>query len=631
MRRYPQAAELEAALYGSIVVFDRLKQNDRAQNLCQSYLTQFPKGKYADSVGFLRGALAYDAQDFDKAISYFQDSLQNQANSPRREQMELILGDINLRQQKFDEAIAAYKRYETDFPAGTFLEQAEYRTDLALLFGGKSEEADKALRAYIQKYPTGTYVADAEYRLAVIKFAAKQYDDVIADCVAWQQKHGTAGPLAEVLSLMGDCYSSEDKNEEAVDLYIRSYKAANTVEVLDYSIFAAAKILQKQAKWTDIVSMFQEFIKSNPEHPTVVSAISWIGRADIKLGKVEEAKQYMAATAKQYLNDPSREAVDEIITQLAQLYAHTHLAIAVPAVSANPGPTAASAPPAPPSTLTAPTAPPVAPSSALSPVAEESAKELEEILTIPDLDSKATARARLLYAQAELARLQRKPEIEKQILLGVAKNFKPEDLSPILLGQTGDCLVQNGQLAEAEPFFNFLLDEYDHSPLLDYAYNGLGEVAYLQKDYPKAEKYYAKALDKGLASSKLKEITLGQAQTLLALNRPDEARPFFEQVASTRAWRGEATALSVFSLGEIQMDLGKFAEANAYYQRVFVAYQKYPDIQAKAYLKSGEAFEKLGKIPEAINTYSEMLKNPNLLPFPESGDAKLRLEHLAQK
>jgi TolA-binding protein len=284
-----------------------------------------------------------------------------------------------------------------------------------------------------------------------------------------------------------------------------------------------------------------------------------------------------------------------------------------------------------PATAPSPATPSVAPSPTPPPVASDPAKDLEAVLTIPDLDSKPTARARILYAKSELARIQRKPEIEKQILLDIAKEFKPEDLSPILLGQVGDCLVQNGQPDQAVPFYNQLMDVYDQSPVVDYAYNGLAQITFAQKDYKKADRYFSKALDKGLAASKLKEITLGEAQTLLALNRPADAKPLFEQVASNRAWRGEATALSVFSLGEIQMDQGKFAEANAFYQRVFVAYQKYPAIQAKAYLKSGEAFEKLGKVPEAINTYNEMLKNPNLSPFPESSDAKQRLDHLTQK
>jgi TolA-binding protein len=367
----------------------------------------------------------------------------------------------------------------------------------------------------------------------------------------------------------------------------------------------------KQAKWNDIVTMFQEFVKNNPDHPTVVSAISWIGRADIKLGKIDEAKQFMSDAAKQYLNDPTREAVDEIIIQLAQLYAHRHFAPAAPAsvaTTTNPSP--------------APSAPDVAP---------DPVSELEQILMIPDLGSKATARARIQFAKAELARLQRKPDVQGQILLQIAKDFQPEDLSPLILGQTGDALLQNGQPDQALPFYNQLMDQYDQSNVVDFAYNGLAKIAYDQKDYIKAEHFYFKALDKGLASAKLKDITLGEAQSLLALNRPEEARPYFEQVAANRAWRGEATALSVYSLGEIQMTKGKFAEANAYYQRVFVAYQKYPAVQAKAYLKSGEAFEKLGKIPEAINTYTEMLKNPNLTSYPEATDARQNLNRLAQK
>jgi TolA-binding protein len=627
LRGYPHCVESEAALYGSIVVFDRLKQTDRAQALCQSYLAQYPKGKYVDSVGFLRGALAYDAQDFDKAIAYFEDSLKNQPNNPRREQTEIIVGDIKLRQQKFDDAIASYTQYQKDFPSGHFMEQAEYRTALALLFKGKVDDAENALHVYLSKYPQGVYVADGEYRLAMIKFAVKQYDRAIEDCLTWQQKHGKLGPLAEVLSLMGDCYASKDKNEEAVKAYIRSYKAAQTTEVLNYSIMAATKILQKQAKWTDIITMFKEFIKDNPDHPTVVSAIFWIGRADIKLGKVEEGKQFLAATAKQYLNDPSREAVDEIITQLAQLFARKNPNILAPASATTPASTSVVA-----ASLVA-TAPSSAPPSPLSPpaAASDPVKDLEDILTIPDLDSKPTAQARILYAKSELARLQRKPEVEAQLLLEIAQKFKSEDLSPILLGQVGDCLSQNGQPDQAVPFYNQLMDGYDQSTVVDYAYNGLAQIASAQKDYKKADRYFSKALDKGMASSKLKEITLGEAQTLLALNRLNEAKPLFEEVASTRAWRGEATALSIFSLGEIQMNQGKFAEANTYYQRVFVAYQKYPAIQAKAYLKSGEAFEKLGKASEAINTYSEMLRNPNLASFSETSDAKQRLERLAKK
>ena len=603
LRRYPDCAEAETALYGVIVVFEKLKQVDRAQDLCQSYLTRYPQGKYAENVAYIRGALAYDAEDFSKALSYFGDALQKQSNGPRREQIELILGDLNLRQLKFDEAIKAYAKYQQDYPQGNYAESAQYRTGLALLFAGKPDDADRAIRAYLQKYPEGQYAADAEYRLAMVKFGAKQYDATLSDCADWQKKYGEAEPLAEVLSLEGDCYALQNKDDNAVKAYISSYQIAQTTEALNYSIFAAAKLLQKQAKWNDLITMFREFIKNKPDHPTVVSAIAWIGRAEIKLGKIDEAKEFLAATAKQYLDDPGREAVDEIISQLAQLYARRSPVFKADANS----------------------------TQALSPAVPSPAKDLEDILTIPDMSSKATACARLLFAQAELARWQRHPDIEQQNLLKIAGGFKPGDLSPVILGQVGDSLMREGQTPQASLFYHELIDDYGDSAVVDYGYNGVGQIAFNSGDYATAETYFSKALTKGLAATKLKDITFGEAQALLALNRPQEAKPYFEQVASTRAWRGEATALSVYYLGEIQMKLGKPAEANAFYQRVYVAYQKYPDAQAKAYLGSGQAFEKMGRITEARNTYSEMLRNENLVSFPEASLAKQNLERLAQQ
>ncbi len=663
MRRFSQGPEVESALYGSIIVFDKLKQTDRALGLCKDYLTRYPKGQYADSVAYLRGALAYDAEDFDNAITYFEDCLKTQPNNPRKPQIEVILGDIKLREGKFDEAIVAYQKYKKDNPNGADFEKAEYRSALSVLFEGKYDDADTALRAFMQKYPKSQYIPDAEYRLDVIKYAHFNYAEIIPDCLTWLKAHPTAEPRAEVLSLLGDTYTSTNQKDEAIAAYQKSFQASEatdpaSLQVFNDSIFAAAKLLQTQGKWLEIAHMFQSFVNANPDHPTAVSAISWIGRADIKLGKVDEAKQYMGNAAKQYLDDRTREAVDEIITQLAQLYAHQHQSVAPP-----PPPPTSSAPTTPASasgaalSSAAPAAPASAPDPGLSssapspaptttdPVATpplDPADALEQMLTIPDLDNKPTARARLLFARAELARIKRKPAVEAQYLLEIAQQFKPEDLSPLILGQVGDCLFQSGRLQDADPFYHEIIDSFNQSPLVDYGYNGVAQIALDQKDYKTADKYFSIALNKGLAASKLKDITFGEARTLLAMKRLDEATTLFQEVASTREWRGEVTAESVYSLGEIKMDMADqaadkadmksaqalYASANAYFQRVFVAYQKFPAVQAKAYLKSGEAFEKMGKVPEARNTYSELLRNPNLAAYPETSDAKDHLDNL---
>ncbi|MDQ2918300.1 MAG: hypothetical protein M3R10_00245, partial [Verrucomicrobiota bacterium] len=118
---------------------------------------------------------------------------------------------------------------------------------------------------------------------------------------------------------------------------------------------------------------------------------------------------------------------------------------------------------------------------------------------------------------------------------------------------------------------------------------------------------------------------------LMAMGRLIEARKGFEQVAAVREWRGESTAFSVYSLGEIEAKQNHWAEANAYFQRVYVGYQKFLPWVAKAYLRSAECFEKLNKSQEAANTYRELLRNEKLAGFAEAEEARKKLAAMGQQ
>jgi len=260
-----------------------------------------------------------------------------------------------------------------------------------------------------------------------------------------------------------------------------------------------------------------------------------------------------------------------------------------------------------------------------APPPEDPGAELDALLSADSGELNNTAKARILYAKAELARLRRQPAEEEKDIAQIA-TFKPEDLSPVLLGRVGDYLLGKGKLDQAKAFYDRLMEDYPKSDYADYAYNGLGEIAYQKNDLQLALRYFTDGTSKIAASQKLKDITVGEGKTLLALNRLDEAKKVFEQVASVREWRGESTAYSVYSLGEIEARKQHWAEANAYYQRVYVGYQKFLPWVAKAYIKSAECFEKLNKQQEAANTYREMLRNEKLAGFSETQTARQKLE-----
>ncbi len=597
--RFKDSPEREPALFGLIVALADINQPARAEKRCEEYLRDFKNGPNAATVGYLLGAVALQAGDPKAAETYFGRVLDAQPNSKFREQIRYLTANAKFTSGDYDGAVTAYKKYLNEFPKGDNSEDVKYRIALCALFAGKYQDALNQLEDYVKNHPNGVFLSDAKYRVAVCKYAASVYDEVIADCQAWEKQFPHNAQLGEVLALLGDAYAASDREAAAFPIYIRSYLTATTDEVMNYSLFAASKLLQKKSEWEKVGDLFSAFVKDKPDNPTVVTALYWMGKAKAHEGKVDEAKKLAADTIKKYIDDPNREAVEQLISQLAQLCVKKK----------KPGDREAAASPAP---------------------EADPGAELEQLLSASSASNSPTAKARIIFAKAELARLRRQPaEVEKN-LSEIARDFKPDDLSPLLLGEVGDHLLAAGRLDSAAEFYQRLMDDFPKSQMIDFAYNGLGEIAYQKKDYTKALQLFNDGLDKIAAAQKLKDITVGRAKTLLAFGKLDDAQKAFEQVASVREWRGEATAFAVYSLGEIAAKRNKWAEANTYFQRVFVGYQKFLPWVAKSYIASGESFEKLGKTQEAVNTYREMLRNEKLANFAETNQARKRLEALGQ-
>ena len=598
--RSGDAASRESDLFSILVTSIETNRFAQAMQYAQDYLKEFPSGPNAAIAGYLFGVAALETGDETTAQSHFGKIIESQPSHQFGEDMLLLLANSRFSQGNFEASLEAYKKYASTYPKGKYLEEVEYRRALASLFAGKYEEALKALQGFMAKYPKSNFVPDARYRLAVCKYAASLYEEVTADCNAWEKDYGTGTPpFAEVASLKGDCLAALGRNDEAITAYTAAYKAASSDEVLNYALFEAAKLRQKRGEWDQIAKMFEEFVADHPDHPTVVPSAYWIGRARTKMGKPEEAKQYVAKVVQENIANPKKDAVEQLLNQLAQLCVRKK-----PAAAASPSPAGQE--------KEAPTKPPAD---------QDPGAELDILLSARTQQS-PTAKARILFAKAELGRLRRNPIEEEKNLMGIAATFKVEDLSAVILARVGDLLLAKGQNEKAEQYFQRLKSEYPKSDYVDFAYNGLAEIAYRKGDYSKALSIFDEGIDKGVAGQKLKDFTVGRAKCLLALGRFDDAKKLFEQVASVREWRGESTAQSVYSLGEIEEKKGNLAEAISYYQRVYVAYGRFLPWVAKAYIRSAECFEKLGKSEEALNTYRELLRNEKLSSFAEYEQAR---------
>lgn len=600
------------ALFSLGALHAQLGEAEDCVRVLETYRKEFPTAKNLDATLLLQGTNLLQLERPDDAAACFDILLALKPEGPHHPSGLFLLANTRFSQNLYEESIETYKKYFTRFPKGEFVEEANYRVALAQFFAGKYGPSLDAFEAYGKKHPNGLYVADAEYRIAACYSAGGKPAEVVKLCTTWQARHGDHPVLGDVLSLHADALVALDKRDQAIALYRKSSVCASTDEVVHYSLFAANKELQRLGRWAESADMFREFLAAKPNHSSQVLAMYWLARALAKEGKPEEAKSFLSSKIRLFVEDRSQDAVEQLLGQLAQLCAKP------------------ARPPLPPPALgAAPASAETPPQSAVKPYVPE--ESLNAFLSPKDFPDTPLVKARVLFARSELARFTKKPQEAATLLDKMCDEIPADALGASLLAQCADRLLERGENAKASKFYKELMRAFPKADLLDYAYNGLGQIALLEKKPVEALRSFEDAVDKAGAANKLREVTLGRAKALLQLDRADEARPVLEQVASTREWRGEATAEAVLLLGEVLAKKGDLTGALQYFQRVFVAYQRYEKQVARAYLRAAECFEQLQEPDKAAAHYRELSTKPKLAHLPEVAVARNRLKSEAQQ
>jgi tetratricopeptide (TPR) repeat protein len=372
--------------------------------------------------------------------------------------------------------------------------------------------------------------------------------------------------------------------------------------------------------------------------------VLWISRARVKENRVEDAKKMLAEAIKPKIVNAANQQVEGLIQQLVSLSAPKRRRPAVTATAtAAPAPAAAPATAGEAKAATAETPAP-APAPAAPPpepvlTFDEAAKQLEDLITPPQNIMNGTAQMRILFAKAWLAKVMREPQKAESIFGIIIDVAKADDLSPMLLATVGYNARKKGDLEKAASCYNRLNELFKESEYADGAAVGLAEIAYEKGEHDKALELFTQAIEGYAGSSRLLDATLGKAKTLFKLKKYEESKALYEQILNTKEWRGEAHAMALLMQGEVEFAQKNWAKAIPFYQRVFIAHQKWKPIMAKAYVQCARAFVELnrpGDPPE--RQYSdreaaklllvEMTKRQDLQDLPEMKEAQQELAKL---
>ncbi len=129
-------------------------------------------------------------------------------------------------------------------------------------------------------------------------------------------------------------------------------------------------------------------------------------------------------------------------------------------------------------------------------------------------------------------------------------------------------------------------------------------------------------------SIRLSAVLLQKAGILEERGQYQEARRALEKLLANNYATGPEKAEALFALGETYMKQGKPELAVPYFQRIYIMHGRWTEWVARAYVRSGEAFEELKDREAARKTYDEMVKLDRLKDQPEMEEARERLQAL---
>jgi TolA-binding protein len=582
VRAHPDSAAAQTAQASLIYCLVQMRLFVRARTEIDGFVQMFPQAETVPVMRFLKCESLINEEQFAEAERLLIELLAAYPAHPSKDRAAFYLHLAQALQEKFEEALAGLARWTATpaYKTSTVAPDAFYWQAMALFFSGDYSNAVPRLSAFLTHWPQSRYLPDVQYRIAVVHYMQERYREAAIALAQWVQHYPDHPLIWEVRMLRGDALAAIGELERAAAVYGEA--GTNSGPYYHYAVAQEGKCYKLLEDYTNMMNIYEIYVRAVPDSPNVVEGLYWLGWAQGQMGNIAGARESYWDALTRYGNRRDWWGFDALLRDVARMYSGSNGLAAL-------------------------------------------ALRLREEDGLARARGKLTLAARLRIALHNAYLRAGDAAMARATARDLAARFPTN-----VLGADGLAfLARNVSTNQAAlPLYRQILVEFPQSGFAAEAALRLAQDAQRHGQADAARRWLAQAEQLAQDLKIMLEISAEQAAQLLADGQPQAAIQKYEEILANRAARGPLWPQALFGLGTAYEELGNYAKAVPYYQRIYVLYAGYPELTAQAYYHSARCFEQLQQFSAAVNSYRELLADARYQNYDVADFARARLKQL---
>ncbi len=562
---------VDAAVPSLLQTWSRLGWHDRVIELAEVFKrTRSVEAEVMPLVMFVHADTLRQSDRLEEAQIAYEELVEAFPDAATADQSMFMQGFIYLLLDDQEGARFQFAQLLKQYPETALADEVDYWTGMADYFAGDYGTAREHFRGYPERWPQGGYGREAQFRVATATFSLGEYEQAIPLLVEFSDQGDADELTAEALVLLGDALIGQGKVEEALQSYQRV--AISNERFFEEAYFKRVKVMRLSDRTDEMRALLQGFVENFSASSRLPEAVYWLGWIDQEAGDIAAARDRYWRVIREFANDADRTTLVSLLSALPKLY-----------------PTDA----------------------------ERDLLRSELQTGIREAFDRDETHAAIRYGWG-LAQLKggSKTQAGQLELAGMIRAVSPRYHEPEIAMDVIRSVVALQNVATAEKLVRELRRWHPRTVYRGELHFLLGELERDQGQLTEARGHFEKSARFSLAPVDVARAELALAQ-LLAERDPETAIAKITTVLETPKLSAPIKVAGLMELGRIHESIGRYRQATAFYERVYVSYGGFLEETTEAYWRRGQLLEKLQVGELALQVYQEAIARSDLagLPF----------------